>query len=236
VWNHAKEHRRINILVVIEGISAMRNQRWFEEMISTCRHYRITFVLIGNQPQDVGHLTLINADVLVLGSGLSERSYRRMFEDVFSCYVRLQLFKDAHARVSARDSNLVWVNAGAYDDVYHSIFSLALPFDDQKSYVLEPLYHARSISDMEEAELAEVVGALLSGKDAFVSERQALQLFRTGTHSPDDFANSRYASAIYAAWIAHVHTELLAIRNTSCGHVPQVLCHLVIAFLRSQPK
>jgi hypothetical protein len=119
-----------------------------------------------------------------------------------------------------------------YEDVSHTIFSLAQAPGSctREPFSLEPLYHTRGMADMVKVERDMAMAALLTGQDAFVTEKQACQLFLASAHVPFDFTNSRHAAAIAATWLAHAHAELLAITHTSYGHLPRVLCDLIMSY------
>jgi len=68
-----------------------------------------------------------------------------------------------------------------------------------------------------------------TGADVALTPSQAAELFRTNGSILHDFSRSRHYA--HLLWLAHLYAELLAITETSCGHMPRVLCDLIIEHL-----
>jgi hypothetical protein len=222
------------ILIIIEHVSAVwRNDRLFEETMCMGRNLCMNVIIIERRVRDLSLVVRENVDMMVLARTLDASNSRKAWEEYFCCYESHALFEAAHARERAHRANLVWVNAGAYEDVEHSVFSLAAaPRSTRDTFALEPAHQMRKVYDMSTEERDEMLTSLTTGRDVHIAEQQALFLFRV-SHSPlESFALTRHAPALakYAAWLACAHAELLAISHTSCGHFPRVLCDFVMEY------
>jgi hypothetical protein len=174
---------------------------------------------------------LHDLDVVVLPCQLDKHSYIDAYHQFQTCYTHLEDFVADHVRERAHGAYLVLMP----HCIEHKISSLAqaprLPYD-REPFILEPLHHARGIVGMSKAERDMAMAALSTGEDAYVTEEQARQLFHVSKCAPNAFAASRHADAIvaYTAWIVYAHSELLAVSETSCGHLPRVLCDLIVSY------
>jgi hypothetical protein len=229
--------RVVHTLVILECPSATwKRAEFFQELACNARHKRITLVLIEPSVQNILPPVRPSLDVFVTRSAaVSERERRKIHEEYFSCYGSLAAFTAAHTRERNRDAHLVWIHAGMHNDVANSVRSLGMHDNDttRESFVLQPIHAMTLHHDMSTIDRDMALSTMRLGCDVHVTEAQALGLFRASGCKPTDFAASSHASAIatYVTWLEAASVDLLAITNTSYGHMPCVLCNIILLFL-----
>jgi len=167
----------------------------------------------------------VNLDVFVPHPVLTEHERRKIYDDFFrGPYDRLVNFTAAHRREAAHDARLVY----SINDVVARSLTVAKDVD-RAPFTLRPANQARALSDMSIEERQAHVDSIRAGTDIALTPSQAVELFRASGRVLHDFSRSRHYA--YLVWLTHVHAELLAITETSCGHLPRVLCDLIVEYL-----
>ena len=236
VWNHAKymhkANRETTRLMILEFpfLSYLDRVAGFREILNNARNVGLTLIVIEQHIQMSFGLW---ADTAVANKRQTTVEQETAWRTFFLCYDKPTTFAAAYALERAHGSRLVYVANGVYNDVEGTVRSLAVDNIAINRDVFTFQLPTRFVNNMDKTEHDRYMSALLTGQDAFVTQEMALQLFHTTTLSPEEFAASRHAKAIttYAAWLAHLQVELLAITDTSCGHLPRVLCKLIEAYV-----
>jgi len=238
VWGRADylwqaQRQRRHILLIIEQPSTFLHRAlFFQEMVCNVRTNGITLIVIERSIHITPPVILENADASVAHPVLTERESRKTYRDFFSrSYDQLASFTAAHAHETAQGARIVWKNAGQHDDIAHSVRSLVGA--DRGPFTLQPHHQMRTLNDMSDDERREHMAFVGLNKDVALTAAQTVELFCASGRDLHCFATSRHMPAIqtYLAWIADVRAELLAITDTSCGHMPRVLCDLIVEYL-----
>jgi hypothetical protein len=237
------------VLMVLEYTldSIWRRMALFNVICGNAHTYGITLIVVSTVgvPWDLPLQTRANADAIVAPHRfVRTRDQSKAFDETFAAYETRAAFDVAHEHARAQGARLVWLNTGKQHEVQHAVCSLVVPpdnYDDDDAPVstrdpfqLAPKRHMLS-ADEWSLELAQVsVYMLLAGIDTAISQAQAVQVFRyNGNRPASAFAASRHHDAMiaYETHLAHVHTALLEVNDTPCGHLPRVLCDLIVAYL-----
>lgn len=135
-------------------------------------------------------------------------------------------------------SHIIRENMDVYVDP-HTVFNKALYFEQQKQeqdntpFVFQFPRLERSLFDMSTDEQEMRMHMFLSMKDAPLTSKQAIELFRISHRNVDDFEDSRFLPTLtaYLAQIECMKIQLLEVTNTSYGHLPNVLCELIVDYI-----
>ena len=241
VWARASwladVHIETNILLVIEKSVSLWKDRDICQQIVNARHYRVTVIIVEDSIYKITPVIRKNIDVFVARPVLTEPERRKTYDEFFrGPYDRLALFTAAHAHEAAQGARIVWKNAGQYDDIAHSVRSLVVVEAagvGRAPFTLIPRHQMRVLNDMSADERRDHMAFVRLDRDVALTEAQTVELFCASRRDLHCFATSRHMPAIqtYLAWIADVRTELLTITDTSCGHMPRVLCDLIVEYL-----
>jgi hypothetical protein len=237
VWKHVKfMHKKYTetyqALVILEfpfqsGLNRGIDMR---KIIENGSNVKVTLLVVESI---VTEYAIANAAAVVVNKNPNPQQVHVMWQTCFrSVYAKEEDFMAAWAVQQTHGLRLVFVNQQMGSHL-SEVCSLSIDNTETNQDVFTLQIPSRFANDMEETERNRYMSALLSGEDAFVTQDEALQLFRMSRRAPAEFRQSRHVQAmmIYSTWLSHVYAELLAITDTVYGHFPRVLCTLVEAYV-----
>jgi len=224
------------MLLVLENPSELwGDQPFFDGLVCNGHNNHITVIVIERLISEISHQIRNNTDVIVAPPVLDEHEMLQAYDGYFGCYDQQENFAAAHAHEVARGARLVFVNGpgGRVADVVRSLVVEAVGGGnaDRAPFTLLPTEQARTLANISAQERLAHMGSIRDGQDIVLSAPQTLELFRASDRVLDDFAHSRHLQAVRAEWIPYVLADLLAITETSCGHMPRVICELILEYL-----